>query len=83
MQITSEMLKAARALLRWKQEDLAKAAGLSVETVKRLEKTPGPISGLVETANAIEAALTKKGIEFIDDRGEGVLKLNASARRKG
>lgn len=72
---TSEMIRAARALLRWKQEDLAKKAGLSVETVKRLEKNPGPISGLVDTANAVEAALQKAGIEFVFDRGEGVVKL--------
>ena len=76
MHLTSEMIKAARALLRWRQEDLADKAGLSVETVKRLEKNPGPITGLIETANAIEKAFAGAHVEFTRERGEGVLRLD-------
>ena len=81
MHITSEMLKAARALLRWRQEELAQAAGISVETVRRLENAPGPIRSNSRTADAIESALAKQGIEFTTDRGEGVLRLHEPKRQ--
>ena len=75
MMLTSEMVRAARALLRWEQTDLAEAAGMSLPTIKRIEKEPGPIPGTRSTAEAINAAFTKAGIEFTYDRGEGVTKL--------
>ena len=34
---TSEQIKAARALLRMEQEELARRAGVSVTTIRRLE----------------------------------------------
>lgn len=75
MKLTSEMVRAARALLRWSQQDLASAAEISLPTIKRLENEPGPIPGLRSTAVAIESAFTRAGIEFLYDRGEGAIKL--------
>ena len=75
MKLTSEMVRAARALLRWEQADLAEATGLSLPTIKRIEKEPGPIPGRVDTAQAIEAAFEKARVEFLYDRGEGVIRL--------
>lgn len=77
-ELTSEMIRAARALLRWDQEDLAKAANLSLSTVTRLEREPGPILGLHSTAATVERAFAKAGIEFLTERGEGVLRLKPS-----
>ena len=70
----SEQLRAARALLRWEQSTVAARAGISVETVKRLER---PIVAVkVATIEAIRRAFEAAGIEFIDpeegQRGPGV-----------
>ena len=35
--LSSELVRAARALLRWEQRDLATASSVSLPTVKRLE----------------------------------------------
>ena len=70
--LLSEQIRAARGLLRWNQTRLAEAAGISVETVKRLEKTPGPVSAYTGTADAIQRALEKAGVEFSDDDAPGV-----------
>ena len=40
--LTSELIRAARALLRWDQRKLAEASSISLPTVKRLEAKPGP-----------------------------------------
>ena len=40
MNLTSEMVRAARALLRWDQTDLANAAGVSLPTVNAWKKSP-------------------------------------------
>ena len=73
----SEQLRAARALLRWEQSTVAARAGISVETVKRLERLDGPIVAVkVATIEAIRRAFEAAGIEFIDPeegkRGPGV-----------
>ena len=70
--LTSEQLRAARALLRWDQKDLAKAASVSVQTVKRLEKTPGPVSAYTGTEEAIRKVLEDAGVEFTNDDAPGV-----------
>lgn len=70
--ITSEQIRAGRALLRWEQKDLAKAAGISLETVKRLERTPGPVSAYAATVEAITKAMAAVGVEFINGDSPGV-----------
>ncbi|WP_229754922.1 helix-turn-helix domain-containing protein [Mameliella alba] len=64
-------MKAARALLRWSQNDLADASGVSIPTIKRLESATGPLGGRVDTAEAIRAALETAGVEFIAENGGG------------
>ena len=70
--LTSEQIRAARALLRWEQKQLAAAAGISVETVKRLEKTPGMVSAYTGTMEAISRALEDAGVAFTNDDEPGV-----------
>ncbi|HEY1473689.1 MAG TPA: helix-turn-helix transcriptional regulator [Pseudolabrys sp.] len=68
--ITIEQLRAARALLRWSQTDLANQAGLSVPTVKRLEGGFGPhVSD--EAQIRLQKTLERAGISFIDENGGG------------
>jgi hypothetical protein len=68
-------------MLRIEQTTLAKAAGISVETVKRLEAQNGPLkTGRAVTIVAIEKALTAAGIEFTNGDEPGV-KLRAKRKR--
>lgn len=69
--LTGAQIKAARALARMDQAELASAAGISVPTVKRLEAMGGPISANTSTEAAIRRALTDAGIIIIDENGEG------------
>jgi hypothetical protein len=62
-------LKAARALLGW--YDPAKAADVSIPTVKRLEAVDGPLGGRDQTADKIISAIASAGVEFIDENGGG------------
>ena len=70
--MTSEQIRAARALLRWDQRRLAEEAEISVETVKRLEKTPGKVSAYTGTMEAITEALEAAGVEFTNTDAPGV-----------
>lgn len=67
--ITPAQIKAARAMLDWKQTDLAKAAGLSEMSVKNVEK--GQKDSRMSTIQSIRAALETAGIIFIDQNGNG------------
>lgn len=72
LKVSIEQVKAARALLRWSQADLAGASGISLPTIKRLEAATGEIGGRDDTAAAISAALEAAGVEFIPENGDGV-----------
>jgi predicted transcriptional regulator len=69
--LTSEQIRGARAMLRMEQRDLASLAGVSLETVKRIERTRGPISALAATIDRITRALEKAGVAFVEANGNG------------
>ncbi len=69
--LSSELIRAARALLRWEQRDLAAASSVSLPTVKRLEARPGIMAAHLSTTAALRKALEAAGIEFIDENGGG------------
>ena len=70
LSIGIEQLRAARALLGWSQTELAKRAGLSLPTVKRVETERGPrVSDAAR--HALQSALESGGIQFIDENGGG------------
>ena len=71
MSLTSEQVRAARALLRWEQSDLADASGVSLPSVKRLETQPGALAAQQRTIVRLRKALEKAGIEFIAENGGG------------
>jgi transcriptional regulator with XRE-family HTH domain len=71
LKVSIEQVKAARALLRWSQNDLASACGISLPTIKRLEASTGPLGGRADTETAIRAALEAAGVEFIAENGGG------------
>jgi transcriptional regulator with XRE-family HTH domain len=69
--LTGEQIRAARGLARLEQAHLAKSAGISLETVKRLEKVRGSISANTGTEAAIRKAFMEIGVIFIDENGDG------------
>jgi transcriptional regulator with XRE-family HTH domain len=70
--LTSELIRAARALLRWDQEELARASGISLPTIKRLESIRGALAAHNSTVAALRRALESAGIEFIDGTAPGL-----------
>jgi transcriptional regulator with XRE-family HTH domain len=71
--ITPEQIKAARALLRMEQQELARRAGVSVTTIRRLEAAAGEYAVAETTAGGVQMALEEAGVEFIHD---GVQKID-------
>jgi transcriptional regulator with XRE-family HTH domain len=79
--MTSAQMRAARAMLDWSQTKLAAASGVSVETIKRLERMDGAIeSTKVGTLEAIKRALNNAGIDFTNGDEPG-LKMRAKKKR--
>ena len=62
--ITGAQIRAARGLLRWSVIDLANAAGISRATIRRIEELDGPPSHDDPALPALEAVLSKAGVEF-------------------
>jgi transcriptional regulator with XRE-family HTH domain len=68
--LIAEQCRAARALLKWKQEELANKAGLALSTIKDFEaerRTPHA-SNLAQ----IERVFAEAGIEFTNGDAPGV-----------
>ncbi len=82
--ISSEQVRAARALLRWEQKDLADASQVSLPSIKRLETQPGALAAQQRTIDAIVSALEKAGVIFVEENGEGPgVRLRKSKTKKG
>ncbi len=72
--ITGAQIRAARALIGWRQVDLAKASGVSELTIKLVERGRDARGS---TLAAIQKACAKAGVVFLDpgdvrDGGPGV-----------
>ena len=63
---TSEQMRAARALLRWEQKDLADAAKVSLSLIRTLEATPGTLKGQARALEMIVDAFVAAGVSFLD-----------------
>jgi len=71
--LQTAQIRAARALLGWNQGDLAKAAKVSIATIRRIEGKEGPMMGYVSTLMRIQSAFEDAGICFLDsDAGGGI-----------
>ena len=69
--LTSAQIRAARSLIRWSAEDLARESSLSVATIRRAELADGETSMTVANNLAGRRALEAAGVEFIDENGGG------------
>ena len=70
-QISGRQIAAARALAGIGQDELAKAANISVPTLRRMEASIGTVSGLSNNVRAVKSALESAGVIFVDENGEG------------
>lgn len=64
--LTSSQIRAARALLSWSQPALAKAAGVSLPTIVRMESQLGPGRSSAANVDAVRRALEAAGVQFLD-----------------
>ena len=62
--ISGKQIRAGRALLGWKQRELAAAAGLSEVSIKNAEREVVDSRG--STLNAIQRAFDRAGVVFLD-----------------
>jgi transcriptional regulator with XRE-family HTH domain len=67
--LTSAQIRAARALIRWSAEDLAKESGVGVTTIRRAEIDQTVMT--VPNDLAVRRALEGAGVDFIDGNGNG------------
>ena len=72
MLVDARQIKAARSFLRWRQDELARQTGLALSTIRRLERSEGPIEANFDTVQKIRQALESAGIEFIGSPNLGV-----------
>ena len=81
--LSSELVRAARAILRWDQRDLAAASSVSLPTIKRLESKPGLMAAHMSTVTALRKALEGAGVQFIEENGGGPgVRLKKAAAKK-
>src|SRR6516165_8342011 len=64
--LTSAQIRAARALIRWSAEDLARHSAVSVTTIRRAELMPSATALTRANDQTIRRALELAGVEFID-----------------
>ena len=81
--LTSHQIRAARALLRWRAQDLARASAVGVATIRRAELAERETSMTTPNDMAVRHALESAGVEFIDENGGGPgVRLRKRARKK-
>jgi hypothetical protein len=69
--LTSGQIRAARALIRWSAEDLARASAVGVTTIRRAEVTEHQTSLTAANDLAIRRALEEAGVMFLAEDGGG------------
>jgi hypothetical protein len=69
--LRSAQIRAARALLRWSADDLARKSALGLNTIKRAELAEDETSLTQANDLAVRRALEAAGVIFIDANGEG------------
>jgi transcriptional regulator with XRE-family HTH domain len=63
----SAQIRAARALLGWSQDQLAREAEIGPATLRRIEQNEGVLRGNFSTILKIQRALEQHGIHFTED----------------
>ena len=79
--MSPEQCRAARAWLDWSQDDLAKAANVSLSTVRDYEK--GRRVPIANNLAAMRVALEREGMGFVSNGGGEPVGLSFAAPRTG
>jgi hypothetical protein len=69
--VSAAQIRAARALLRWRADDLAKKSSVGVATIRRAELSDAGTSLTAVNDEAIRRTLEAGGVEFIEENGGG------------
>jgi transcriptional regulator with XRE-family HTH domain len=69
--LASFQIRAARALVKWSAEDLARNSSVSLRTIRRAELAERHTSMTAPNDLAIRRAFETAGVEFIDENGGG------------
>jgi hypothetical protein len=81
--LTGGQIRAARALLKWIAQDLARKSALGVNTVRRAETSEGETSLTTANELAVRRAFEDAGVEFGDQNGGGAgVRLRKSAHSR-
>ena len=81
--LTADQIRAARALLRWSAEDLARRSSISLRTIRRAELSEVQTALTMANNLALRRALEAAGVEFIDENGGGAgVRLRKPRKRK-
>ena len=80
-------------MLKLEQAELAELSGVSIETVRRLERMDGPLVANSRTVMSLQSALEREGVVLIPENGGGLpgvtlrrdppAKIRTRARRGG
>ena len=82
--LTSGQIRAARAFIKWRAEDLARESAVGVATIRRAELTDQETSLTAPNDTAIRRALETAGVEFIEENGGGPgVRLRKAHQRRG
>lgn len=73
--ITSEQIRACRAILRWTIDDLSEKTGVSVSTLKRIEKVSGYPHCRIDTIEQIRSTFEETNIVHLPDSKTVVILL--------
>lgn len=78
--VTASQIRAARALLGWNGAELAHAAGLSLQTIRRMESELGPGRSSAANVDAVQRALESNGVSFLgaDEAGGPGVRLRGA-----
>ena len=81
--LTSAQIRAARALIRWSAEDLARASAVGVTTIRRAELAGDATSLTAANDRSLRRALEDAGVEFIDENGGGAgVRMKKSSKKR-
>jgi len=81
--LLSAQIRAARALLKWTAQDLARKSAVSLSTIKRAELSADVPALNAANALAIRRAFEDAGVAFIDRNGGGPgVRLGREARTR-
>jgi transcriptional regulator with XRE-family HTH domain len=70
--VTAAQIRAARALLGWSGAQLAQAAGVSLQTIRRMESDLGPGRSSAANVDAVRRALEAAGVQFLEGDETGM-----------